>query len=141
MDGRILQYRMTTQYHSYCKKSLRGYQNRSKYSVFCKLFRNSSSLSELRNNLHKTAHFCYDYQGRRDWVRAQVEKYFSAPPQAGGGMAGEIKHRASYARWPLATSAVNATNHCLITSDTIEKTKTDAIYSGHGPASGAPGPR
>jgi len=34
----------------------------------------------------------------------------------------ETKHRASYARWPLAARAVNTTTHYLITSDTTEKT-------------------
>ena len=36
----------------------------------------------------------------------------------------ETNQRASYARWLLAASAVNSTNHCLIISITTEKDKS-----------------
>jgi len=50
----------------------------------------------------------------------------------------ETKQGASYARWPLAASAVNKTDHSLIKPETNEKDKI--IYSIVGPRSGLPDP-
>ena len=64
-------------------------------------------------------------------VRASVQKCFRAAQQrrAGKGKSRVRKQKASYARWPLAASAINTTNHCLFTSVTIEKDNNMPGYS------------
>jgi hypothetical protein len=53
------------------------------------------------------------------------EKNVRAPKQGrtGMGTSKEIEKRASHARWPLAATSVNTTNHHLITSDSTQKDK------------------
>jgi hypothetical protein len=64
-----------------------------------------------------------------------VENFFSPLCK---GKNKETKQRATYARWLLAASAVDTTNHYIITSDTTEKDKN--ICNIVRPPSGPPGP-
>jgi hypothetical protein len=77
-------------------------------------------------------------QGRRERARTLVKKFFSPPPPPSKGKNKETKQRASYGRWPLAASAVNMTNHYIITSGTTEKDKN--VCNIIGPTSGPPAP-
>jgi hypothetical protein len=61
------------------------------------------------------------HQGRQERVWATVKKVFWYPPSPPPSRA--TKQRVSYARWPLATSAVDTANDYPITSDTVEKDK------------------
>jgi hypothetical protein len=66
------------------------------------------------------------------------KKISSGPPvRADRQMEKATMYTAQYERWPLAASAVNTTNHNLITSDTTETDKN--ICNIAGPPSGLPG--
>ena len=75
-------------------------------------------------------------QGRRDGVRAPAGNFFLGPHSKGKSM--ETKQSTSYARWPLAASVVNTTNHYLITSEPTERQKN--LCNTVGPSSGPAGP-
>jgi len=70
-------------------------------------------------------------RGRQQRVWAPVKKgIFAHPPhphpqkgRTGKGKGKDIKQRDSYAKWPLAASAVHTKSHYLITSDATEKDK------------------
>ena len=69
-------------------------------------------------------------QGPQQCVRAPLKTFCAPPltPQEGRTTKRKGKqNRAPYARWPLATRAVNTTTHYLITSYTTEKTNTYVI--------------
>ena len=82
----------------------------------------------VRRKNHEAPRYAnFSIQGRWLGSRAPVKNFFSGPA------ARTNKQRATYARWPLAASAVHLTIRYLIASDTKEKDKNVQHIRAPGP--------